>query len=125
MVVGDSRQLTQLFQNLIGNALKFRKPDEPPRVEVQAEPDGDFWRISIRDHGIGLDPKFSERVFVIFQRLHSRDEYEGTGLGLAICKKIVERHGGRIWVESKEGEGATFFFTLPAVATLSHETVQG
>jgi PAS domain S-box-containing protein len=125
LVRGDPRQLTQLFQNLIGNALKFRKPDQPPRVEVRAEPDGDFWRLSVRDNGIGLDPKFAGRVFVIFQRLHTRDEYEGTGLGLAICKKIVERHGGRIWVESKEGEGATFFFTLPAAATLSHESVQG
>ena len=112
--MGDPRQLTQLFQNLIGNALKFRKPGEAPRVEVRAEREGDFWRISVRDNGIGLDPQFSERVFTIFQRLHTRDEYEGTGLGLAICKKIVERHGGRIWVESREGEGATFFFTLPA-----------
>jgi PAS domain S-box-containing protein len=114
VVLGDARQLTQLFQNLIGNALKFHKAGEGPRVEVQAEREGDFWRISLRDNGIGLDPKFSDRVFTIFQRLHTREEYEGTGLGLAICKKIVERHGGRIWVESREGEGATFFFTLPA-----------
>jgi light-regulated signal transduction histidine kinase (bacteriophytochrome) len=114
VVKGDPRQLTQLFQNLIGNAAKFRKPGEAPRVEVQAEREGDFWRVSVRDNGIGLDPRFSERVFTIFQRLHTREEYEGTGLGLAICKKIVERHGGRIWVESREGEGATFFFTLPA-----------
>ena len=114
VVRGDPRQLAQLFQNLIGNALKFRKPGEPPRVEVWAERDGDFWRVSVRDNGIGLDPRFSDRVFTIFQRLHTRDEYEGTGLGLAICKKIVERHGGRIWVESREGEGATFSFTLPA-----------
>jgi PAS domain S-box-containing protein len=113
-VRGDPRQLTQLFQNLVGNAVKFRKPGEAPRVEVRAEREGDFRRISVRDNGIGLDPRFSERVFTIFQRLHTRDEYEGTGLGLAICKKIVERHGGRIWVESREGEGATFFFTLPA-----------
>ena len=125
MVRGDARQLTQLLQNLIGNALKFRKPDVPPHVEVAAVPDGDFCRVSVRDNGIGLDPKFRERVFVIFQRLHTRDEYEGTGLGLAICKKIVERYGGRIWVESKEGEGATFFFTLPAAATRTHESVQG
>ena len=113
VVWGDPRQLIQLFQNLIGNALKFRKPDQAPRVEVWAERDGDFWRVSVRDNGIGLDPRFYERVFIIFQRLHSREEYEGSGLGLAICKKIVERHGGRIWVESKEGEGATFSFTLP------------
>ena len=114
VVRGDARQLTQLFQNLIGNALKFREPGEAPRVDVRADRDGDCWRISVRDNGIGLDPRFSERVFTIFQRLHTRDEYEGTGLGLAICKKIVDRHGGRIWVESREGEGATFFFTLPA-----------
>ena len=122
-VRGDPRQLTQLFQNLIGNALKFRKPGQPPHIQVWAEPDGDFWRIAVRDDGIGMDPRFYDRVFVIFQRLHTRDEYEGTGLGLAICKKIVERHGGRIWVESKEGEGATFFFTLPAAAPHSHESV--
>jgi PAS domain S-box-containing protein len=115
VVRGDPRQLTQLFQNLIGNALKFRKAGTPPRVEVSGQrEDGAFWRVSVKDNGIGLDPRFSERVFTIFQRLHTRDEYEGTGLGLAICKKIVERHGGRIWVESKEGEGATFSFTLPA-----------
>jgi len=112
-VRGDPRQLTQLLQNLIGNALKFRKPGQAPEIEVRAEPDGAFRKVSVRDNGIGLDPRFSDRVFTIFQRLHTRDEYEGTGLGLAICKKIVERHGGRIWVESSEGEGATFFFTLP------------
>ena len=125
VIEGDPRQMTQLFQNLIGNALKFRKPGEPPRVEVWAEQQGEFWRVSVRDNGIGLDPRFSERVFIIFQRLHTREEYEGTGLGLAICKKIVERHGGRIWVESKEGEGATFSFTLPVRAKRSHETPQG
>ena len=125
VVRGDPRQLTQLFQNLIGNAVKFRSPDQAPQVEVWGEPDGDFWRISVRDNGIGFDPKFYERVFTIFQRLHTRDEYAGTGLGLAICKKIVERHGGRIWVESKEGEGATFSFTLPAADPGSHENDQG
>ncbi len=113
VVLGDERQLTQLFQNLVGNALKFRKAGVAPRIEVWAEREGEAWRVSVRDNGIGLDPKFAERVFIIFQRLHTRDEYEGTGLGLAICKKIVERHGGRIWVESKAGEGATFAFTLP------------
>jgi light-regulated signal transduction histidine kinase (bacteriophytochrome) len=125
VVEGDPRQLTQLFQNLIGNALKFRKPDEAPRVEVWAEREGDFCRVSVRDNGIGVDPRFYERVFIIFQRLHTREEYEGTGLGLAICKKIVERHGGRIWVESKEGEGATFSFTLPAQADQPDETARG
>ncbi|HEX4087038.1 MAG TPA: ATP-binding protein [Chthoniobacteraceae bacterium] len=120
-VKGDARQLAQLFQNLVGNALKFRKPGQPPHIQITAGPAGDFWQISVRDNGIGLNPQFSGRVFIIFQRLHTREEYEGTGLGLAICKKIVERHGGRIWVESKEGEGATFSFTLPAA--LPHETV--
>jgi len=120
VVEGDPRQLTQLFQNLIGNGLKFRKPGQSPKVEVWAEREEQRWRISVRDNGIGLDPRFSERVFTIFQRLHTRDEYEGTGLGLAICKKIVERHGGRIWLESKEGEGATFSFTLPA----THQPLQ-
>ncbi len=114
VVMGDARQLTQLFQNLVGNALKFRKPGQAPRIEIWAERDGGCWRVSVRDDGIGLDPQFSERVFAIFQRLHAREEYEGRGLGLAICKKIVERHGGRIWVESKQGEGAAFSFTLPA-----------
>jgi light-regulated signal transduction histidine kinase (bacteriophytochrome) len=102
--------------------LKFRKPETAPRIEVWGEREGDaFWRILVKDNGIGLDPKFSDRVFTIFQRLHTREEYEGTGLGLAICKKIVERHGGRIWVESKEGEGATFSFTLPAADTNSSQ----
>ncbi len=118
VVKGDPRQLVQLFQNLIGNALKFRKPGLPPLIRVLVEDQGEFWRIGVQDNGIGLEPRFSERVFTIFQRLHTREEYEGAGLGLAICKKIVERHGGRIWVESQPGEGATFFFTLPAAGAI-------
>jgi light-regulated signal transduction histidine kinase (bacteriophytochrome) len=110
VVNGDRTQLAQLFQNLIGNALKFRD-DEPPRIEIGAENLGKDWRFFVKDNGVGLDPAFADRIFVIFQRLHSRDAYPGTGIGLAICKKIVERHGGRIWVES-QGKGATFFFTL-------------
>ena len=113
VVLGDPTQLRQVFQNLVGNALKFRGT-EAPRIHVHAEPDGGMWRFSFKDNGIGIDPQFAERIFVIFQRLHTRREYPGSGIGLSVCKKIVERHGGRIWVESRVGQGATFHFTLPA-----------
>ena len=116
---GDATQLVQLFQNLIGNALKFRGSDAP-QVHVSASQQDrpgasqeQEWLISVKDNGIGIDPQFSARIFVIFQRLHTQAQYPGTGIGLAICKKIVERHGGRIWVESQLGQGAAFFFTLP------------
>lgn len=112
-VYADSTQLAQLFQNLIANALKFRG-ENPPKVHVGARSEGDEWQISIQDNGIGIDPRFSDRIFVIFQRLHGRANYPGNGIGLSICKKIVERHGGRIWVESQEGGGSTFCFTVPA-----------
>jgi light-regulated signal transduction histidine kinase (bacteriophytochrome) len=115
-VWGDAGQLSQLFQNLVGNALKFRN-SRPPEVEVGARAEGAVWRFWVRDNGIGMDPKHAERIFVIFQRLH-RKEYPGTGIGLAICKRIVERHGGAIWVESEPGNGATFFFTVPQTAGL-------
>ncbi|MCR4423928.1 MAG: ATP-binding protein [candidate division WOR-3 bacterium] len=111
VVLADERQLEQLFQNLIGNALKFTR--EKPRVEVRAERVDGMWRFAVKDNGIGIDPKFSEKVFEIFLRLHTREEYPGTGIGLAVCKKIVERHGGKIWFESEVGKGTTFFFTLP------------
>lgn len=112
-VFGDESQLVQLLQNLIGNAIKFRKKDAPPRIHVSAERKGSEWVFGMHDNGIGIEPGFQERVFTIFQRLHTREEYPGTGIGLAICRRIVERHEGRIWVESKPGEGSTFYFTLP------------
>lgn len=106
----------RLFQNLIGNALKYHKEGVPPHITVTAVPEGaEMWRISVSDNGIGIDPKHFDRVFMIFQRLHARNEYGGTGIGLAICKKIVERHGGRIWLESAPGEGTTVHFTLRSV----------
>ena len=112
VVMADDVQLGQLFQNLIGNALKFHG-DQPPCVQVSAEQKENQWIFSFTDKGIGIDPEFSDRIFEIFQRLHSREEYSGTGIGLAVCKKIVERHGGRIWMKSKPREGTTFYFTIP------------
>jgi light-regulated signal transduction histidine kinase (bacteriophytochrome) len=108
----DEVQLGQVLQNLLGNALKFHGP-EAPRIHVSAQKTEDAWRFAVRDNGLGIEPQHAERIFVIFQRLHTSTEYPGTGIGLAIAKKIVERHGGRIWVESQAGKGATFYFTIP------------
>ena len=113
-VMGDPTQLLQVFQNLIGNALKFHG-EAPPRVRIEAEPLEGLWRFTVRDQGIGIAPEYHQRIFVLFQRLHGRSEYPGTGIGLAICKKIVERHGGTIGVESQPGAGSTFWFTLRRV----------
>jgi PAS domain S-box-containing protein len=110
-LIADHFQLEQLLQNLLSNALKFHG-EESPRIHLSARQQASIWVFSIRDNGIGIDPQFAERIFVIFQRLHGNEAYPGTGIGLAICKKIVERHGGRIWVESEPGRGATFHFTL-------------
>ncbi len=112
-VLCDGRQMAQVFQNLLANALKFRSPRRRARVEVTATDAGDAWSFAVADNGIGIAPEHFERIFIIFQRLHAREEYPGTGIGLALCRRIVERHGGRIWVESVPGQGSTFHFTLP------------
>ena len=116
-VEGDATQLIQLVQNLIANGIKYNT-SKPPRVEITAkrDPEGD-WVISVRDNGIGIDPKYQDRIFRIFARLHTREAFGGTGIGLALSRRILERHGGRIWVESVEGQGSTFSFTLrPVIA---------
>ncbi len=113
VVMADDRQIEQLFQNLVGNAIKYHG-DEPPSVHISAERSNGWWTFAIKDNGIGIEPQYYERIFQVFQRLHTQKEYAGTGIGLAVCAKIIERHGGRIWVESEPGRGSTFMFTLPA-----------
>jgi PAS domain S-box-containing protein len=112
VVMGDRSQFVQLMQNLIGNGLKYHG-DKSPHVQVSAKRNGDEWTFSVRDNGIGIDPKYYERIFEIFKRLHDQKEYPGTGIGLAVCRRVVNRHGGRIWVESEAGQGSVFHFTLP------------
>jgi len=109
---GDRSQINQLLQNLIANAIKFHG-DEPPKVHISAEESGNEWIISVNDKGIGIDPDHQEQIFRIFKRLHTREEYAGTGIGLAICKRIIDKHNGKIWVESELGKGSTFYFTIP------------
>jgi light-regulated signal transduction histidine kinase (bacteriophytochrome) len=106
-------QLQQLFQNLIGNSIKYRRPGVPPEVRVSVRRENDMWLFSVSDNGLGIESEFKERIFGLFKRLHTSDQYSGTGIGLAICQRIVERYRGRIWVESEFGQGSTFNFTLP------------
>lgn len=113
-VLGNVTQLTRLFQNLVSNAVKYRSPERPLKIIIKAKPVDHFWTISVADNGIGIDPVYFERIFLIFQRLHGPSAYDGTGIGLAVCKRIVEHHRGRIWVESEPGQGSVFLFTLPA-----------
>ena len=111
-VRANGRHLAQLFQNLLGNSIKFHA-SEPPQIHVAAQRLPSEWVFSVQENGIGIEPQYADRIFEVFQRLHTRSEYPGSGIGLAIAKKIVERHGGRIWVASQLHQGATFFFTLP------------
>ncbi len=113
-VNGDPSQMNQLLQNLIANAIKFCG-DEPPQISISSQDLGDQWLFCVEDKGIGIQPQYQEQIFSIFKRLHTREEYEGTGIGLAICKRIVERHNGKIWVESEFGKGSNFYFKLPKV----------
>ncbi len=113
VVSGDRGLLTQLFQNLLGNAMKFQHGKEPPAITVTAKRQDAEWLVEVKDNGIGIQPKYAAQIFAPFKRLHGIGDYEGSGVGLAICKRAVERHGGRIWVESTPGDGSRFQFTLP------------
>lgn len=120
-VQGNRIQLIELFQNLISNAIKFSRPGITPEIHIKADRDGPLWRLSVQDNGMGIEPEYFERIFIIFQRLHGGQSYSGTGIGLAICKRIVEQHGGNIWVESQLNVGSTFFLTLPEASKDSQD----
>jgi light-regulated signal transduction histidine kinase (bacteriophytochrome) len=109
---GNATDLKLLFQNLISNAIKFRKPDDHPEIQITAEKKKGYWQFSFADNGIGMDPQFHEKIFDLFKRLHTREQYDGSGIGLAHCKKVAELHGGKIWVDSTPGKGSTFYFTI-------------
>ena len=113
VINGDEAQIFRLFQNIIQNGIKFRREGVKPHITISFEKSGKEYIFIIKDNGIGIEEQYFERIFIIFQRLHTREEYPGTGIGLSICKRIVERHGGRIWIESKQGEGSSFCFTIP------------
>lgn len=125
VVYGDEVQLAQLFQNLIGNALKYSRPEEPPEISIEAQRTGDEWVFSVADNGIGIEQQYLDRIFQVFKRLHGRETYSGTGIGLAICKRIVERHGGRMWVESEPGTGSKFYFAIPYREDVGTEEAHG
>jgi light-regulated signal transduction histidine kinase (bacteriophytochrome) len=112
VISGYATEIKQLFQNLLSNSLKFRKPGVPPVISISVAPKEEHWQFHVTDNGIGIDEKYWERVFVIFQRLHTKNEYAGTGIGLAHCKKITELHNGKIWIDSTPGNGSTFYFTV-------------
>jgi PAS domain S-box-containing protein len=113
VILGNEAQFVQLFQNLLSNSIKFHGA-EAPKIKINAVQNDNMWKFSVQDNGIGIEPQYVDRIFIIFQRLHTKDRYPGTGIGLAICKKVVEHHGGRIWAESTPGDGTTFWFTIPA-----------
>src|SRR5581483_6196015 len=117
-----STELKLLFQNLISNSIKFQKAGVPPIIQITAQKENSYWHFMFTDNGIGIDRQYQHRIFIIFQRLHNRSEYEGSGIGLAHCKKIVELHGGKIWVESEPGKGSTFHFTLSAEPEVRSKT---
>ena len=119
VILANKQQMILVFQNLINNAIKFHG-DLPPEITISAKENSTYWEFKISDNGIGIDQKYKDRIFVIFQRLNSREIYEGTGIGLTICKKIIEQHGGKIWFESEIGKGSTFYFTIKKTGVINH-----